>query len=50
MEGFKQIASKQKWLYTHGRKKWEVFYSQEAKAVQGQFFDFFLNGDYTGLS
>ena len=49
MEGFKQIASKQKWLYTHGRKKWEVFYSEEAKAVQGQFFDYFLKGIENGM-
>lgn len=49
LEGFKQIASPDKWLYTHGRKKWEVFYSQEAKAAQKQFFDYFLKGIEKGM-
>lgn len=43
-EGFKQIASNQKWLYTHGRSKWPVYYSQDARAVQTAFFDHFLKG------
>jgi predicted acyl esterase len=29
-----------KWLYTHGRSKWNVFYSESD--FQRQFFDFFL--------
>jgi predicted acyl esterase len=49
MEGFKQIASGRKWLYTHGRRKWEVFYSDEAKAAQLQFFDHFLKGRDNGM-
>lgn len=49
LEGFKQIASTDKWLYTHGRKKWEVFYSAEAKAAQKQFFDYFLKGIENGM-
>ena len=43
-EGFKQISSNQKWLYTHGQPKWDVYYSDEAKAVQTAFFDHFLKG------
>ncbi len=49
LEGFKQISSTHKWLYTHGRKKWEVFYSQEAKNLQKQFFDYFLKGIENGM-
>jgi predicted acyl esterase len=49
MEGFKQIASRYKWLYTHGRRKWETFYSDEAKAAQLQFFDHFLKGHDNGM-
>jgi len=49
MEGFKQIASERKWLYTHGRRKWEVFYGDEAKAAQLQFFDYFLKGLANGM-
>ena len=48
-EGFKQISSKQKWLYTHGGKKWEVYYSDEALAVQTAFFDHFLKGKQNGF-
>ena len=43
-EGYKKIASTQKWLYTHGRQKWGVYYSDEALAVQKAFFDHFLKG------
>ena len=43
-EGYKQISSPQKWLYTHGGKKWQVYYSDEALAVQTAFFDHFLKG------
>ncbi|MEM7799966.1 MAG: CocE/NonD family hydrolase [Chloroflexota bacterium] len=47
-EGYKQIASEQKWVYTHGRAKWETYYSAEALAVQLQFFDHFLKGEENG--
>jgi predicted acyl esterase len=39
---FEHISSKQKWLFTHGRKKWETFYSEEALAWQKRFLDHFL--------
>jgi len=42
IEAFKRVPSKQKWLFTHGRKKWETFYSDEALAYQKRFLDHFL--------
>lgn len=42
IEAFERISSKQKWLFTHGRKKWETFYSDVALACQKQFLDHFL--------
>jgi len=49
LAGFEQIASAQKWLFTHGRRKWETFYSPEAQRIQQQFFDQFLKGTDTGM-
>ncbi|MEO0983902.1 MAG: CocE/NonD family hydrolase [Pseudomonadota bacterium] len=48
-EGFKHIASEQKWLYTHGQPKWDVYYSDEALEVQTAFFDHFLKGEDNGF-
>ncbi|MEP1445959.1 MAG: CocE/NonD family hydrolase [Paraglaciecola sp.] len=42
LEGFKQIASKDKWLRVHGRMKWPEFHQQIDS--QRQFFDKFLKG------
>jgi putative CocE/NonD family hydrolase len=41
---FEQVASQQKWLYTHRTGKWASFYSEQAKAIQLKFFDYFLKG------
>jgi uncharacterized protein len=41
-EGYKAISSGYKWLFTHGRKKWETYYSAEALDLQEKFFDCFL--------
>jgi len=49
IEGFERISSRQKWLFTHGRKKWETFYSEEALAWQKQFLDHFLKGLANGM-
>jgi uncharacterized protein len=49
LEGFLQIGCEHKWLYTHGRRKLEVFYSPEAQVIQRQFFDFFLKGLDNGM-
>ena len=43
--GFEKINSKQKWLFTHGRRKWETFYSDEARTTQRRFLDHFLKGE-----
>ena len=44
LEGFKKIASKDKWLLVHGRKKWWHFYLPESVEKQRQFFSHFLKG------
>ena len=49
IEGFERISSRQKWLFTHGRKKWETFYSDEALAWQKRFLDHFLKGLDNGM-
>ena len=43
-EAYKDIASEQKWLFTHGRLKWDVYYSEEAYEYRKAFFDYFLKG------
>ncbi|EAQ29214.1 hypothetical protein NAP1_00540 [Erythrobacter sp. NAP1] len=48
-EGFKTISSEKKWLYTHGRSKWDVYYSEEALETQKAFFDHFLKGVPNGF-
>lgn len=48
-EGYKRISSNQRWLYTHGRGKWDVYYSDEALAYQRDFFDHFLKGQDNGF-
>jgi predicted acyl esterase len=47
-EGFERIASPQKWLFTHGRRKWEAFYAPESRDVQLRFLDHFLKGTDNG--
>jgi len=44
LEGFKHIASEQKWLDVHGRKKWAHYYDPESVRKQQVFFDHFLKG------
>ena len=46
---FEQIASQQKWLYTHRTGKWAAFYSKEAIEIQKKFFDHFLKGVKNGM-
>ena len=48
-EGYKQISSEQKWLFTHGREKWSTYYSEEALQFQKDFFDHFLKGMDNGF-
>jgi uncharacterized protein len=49
IEGFERISSQQKWLFTHGRKKWETFYGEEALGWQKRFLDHFLRGFDNGM-
>lgn len=48
LEGFERMGSRDKWLLTHGRRKWETFYSSEARDLQRRFFDHFLKGEDNG--
>jgi len=50
LEGFKKIASTQKWLEVHGRKKWAYFYEPENVRRQQEFFDCFLKGIPTSVT
>jgi predicted acyl esterase len=47
-EAFARIGSPDKWLYTHGRKKWETYYQAEAVATQQRFLDHYLKGQDNG--
>jgi len=49
IEGFERISSGQKWLFTHGRKKWETFYGEEALDWQQRFLDHFLKDIHNGI-
>lgn len=49
IEGFKQIASTEKWLEAHGRKEWETYYAREGLERQRRFLDCFLKGEETGI-
>ena len=49
LEGFKKIASPQKWLEVHGRKKWAYYYDPESVRRQQEFFDYFLKGIPTSV-
>ena len=46
--GFEGMGSAEKWLFTHGRRKWETFYGAEARDTQRRFFDRFLKGEGNG--
>jgi predicted acyl esterase len=44
LQGFNRIASKDKWLVVHGRKKWENYHQPDSVEKQRAFFDRFLKG------
>ena len=44
LEAFKRIASKEKWLFIHGRKKWQNFHQPDSVEKQRSFFDHYLKG------
>ncbi len=50
LEAFNRIASKEKWLVVHGRKKWENYHEPRSVEKQRAFFDQFLKGVESGLS
>ncbi|WP_162806681.1 CocE/NonD family hydrolase [Sphingosinicella terrae] len=50
LEGFKRIASRQKWLEVHGSKKWAYYYEPASVERQAAFFDHFLKAEETELA
>jgi predicted acyl esterase len=42
LEAYKRIASREKWLEVHGRKKWHYYYEPSRVEKQRQFFDRYL--------
>ena len=44
LNAFNRIASKDKWLVVHGRKKWENYHQPDSVEKQMAFFDRFLKG------
>jgi putative CocE/NonD family hydrolase len=45
LQGYREVASPQKWLEIHGRKKWEYFLEPQSVERQKKFFDTFLRDD-----
>jgi predicted acyl esterase len=50
IDGFRRLASPEKWLDVHGRKKWAYYYAPENKARLAAFFDHFLKGTRTSVT
>jgi predicted acyl esterase len=48
-EGFKHIASKEKYLLAHGQKKWAHYYVPENMRKLHEFFDHYLKGADNGV-
>jgi len=48
-DAFERISSEHKWLYTHGRGKWTVYYEDEALEYQRMFLDCFLKGAHNDM-
>lgn len=44
-DAYTKITTPSKWLISHRRPKWEMFYGPEQQALQSRFFDRFLKGD-----
>jgi len=49
LEAYKRIASREKWLEVHGRKKWHYYYEPSRVEKQRQFFDHFLKSPAQAL-
>jgi predicted acyl esterase len=48
-DAFMRIGSAQKYLFTHGRGKWTVYYEDAALEYQRRFLDHFLKGADNGM-
>jgi len=48
-DAFMRIGSEHKWLFTHGRGKWTVYYAEDALEYQRRFLDCFLKGADNGM-
>ena len=48
-DAFMRISSQHKWLFTHGRGKWTVYYEEAALEYQRRFLDCFLKGADNGM-
>jgi predicted acyl esterase len=48
-EGYKSIASPDKYFFVHGRKKWQNFFAPESVERQRQFFNRYLKGIDNGV-
>lgn len=48
-DAFMRLGSEHKWLYTHGRGKWTVYYAEDALEYQRRFLDCFLKGVDNGM-
>jgi predicted acyl esterase len=49
IEGYLDAASEHKWLRVHVGNHYTPFYSQEGRALQKRFFDYWLKGHENGL-
>ncbi len=47
-EGYRRVASSQKWLEVHGLQHWVEFYTDYGIRLQKRFFGHFLQGEDTG--
>lgn len=45
VEGYKNAASKEKWLEIHGLEHWTHFYTDYGRNLQKRFFDYYLKGE-----
>ncbi|HXR90478.1 MAG TPA: CocE/NonD family hydrolase [Steroidobacteraceae bacterium] len=49
LEAHRRIASREKWLEVHGRKKWHYYYEPSRREKQLLFFDHFLKAPGTAV-
>lgn len=49
LECFRRLASRDKWLLVHGRKKWAHYYTPANVEQLREFFDHFLKGQPTSV-